>query len=63
MEHSRTFAHPGDGPEDGVVAAGAYLGGRRVADIAIGGAAAWTAKEGHVVWIGLLEPSRPGSGG
>ena len=57
MEHSRTFAQP-EAPEDGVVAAGAYHNGRRVADVAIEGAAEWAAKDGHVVWIGLLEPSR-----
>jgi len=32
--------------------------GRRVADIAIEEAAEWGKKDGHVVWIGLLEPSR-----
>ena len=58
MEHSRSFPAP-ETAEDGVVAAGAYHNGRRVADIAIEDAAAWAAKEGHVVWIGLLEPSRP----
>ena len=30
-----------------------------MADVAIEGAAEWAAKDGHVVWIGLLEPSRP----
>ena len=58
MEHSRSFPAP-ETAEDGVVAAGAYHNGRRVADIAIEDAAVWAAKEGHVVWIGLLEPSRP----
>jgi magnesium transporter len=57
MEHSRSFAPP-QTPEEGVVAAGAYHNGRRVADITIEGAAAWAGKEGHVVWIGLLEPNR-----
>ena len=56
MEHSRSFAQP-EAPEDGVVAAGAYHNGRRVADVTIEGAADWIEKEGHVVWIGLLEPS------
>jgi magnesium transporter len=46
---------PGDTP--GVVAAAAYAGGRRVADIAIDEAADWSRRPGHVVWIGLLEPS------
>jgi magnesium transporter len=54
MEHSPVSVMP----EEGVVAAGAYHNGRRVADIVIEGAAGWAAKEGHVVWIGLLEPNR-----
>jgi magnesium transporter len=41
---------------DGVVAAGAYVDGRRVANIAIEEAASWRSKPGHVVWIGLREP-------
>lgn len=41
---------------EGVVAAGAYVDGRRVANIAIEEAASWRAKPGHVVWIGLHEP-------
>lgn len=45
-------------PESGVVASSVYLGGRRIADIAIEEAGDWAAREGHVVWIGLLEPSR-----
>jgi magnesium transporter len=55
MEHSRSF--PADA-EPGVVASGVYLAGQRVADIAIEEAGQWAAREGHVVWIGLLEPSR-----
>ena len=43
-------------PEPGVIAAGAYAGGRRVADIAIDDAGAWSKRKGHVVWIGLHEP-------
>lgn len=43
-------------PTDGVVAAGAYVDGRRVANIAISEASSWRAKPGHVVWIGLHEP-------
>ena len=42
--------------EPGVVAASAYAGGRRVADIAIDEAGEWSKKPSHVVWIGLLEP-------
>jgi magnesium transporter len=56
MEHSRSFENEVP-PEPGVVAAGVYLEGRRVGDIPIDGAADWAGKDGHVVWIGLLEPS------
>src|SRR5476651_1472826 len=44
-------------PEPGLVAAGVYAGGRRVSDVAIDEAGAWSKKQGHVVWIGLFEPS------
>jgi len=43
--------------EAGVVASSVYAGGTRVADIAIDDARDWSRKPGHVVWIGLLEPS------
>ena len=43
--------------EEGVVASSVYAGGRRVADIAVDEAASWRKRPGHVVWIGLLEPS------
>jgi magnesium transporter len=41
---------------NGVVAAGAYVDGRRVANIAIDEASSWRSRPGHVVWIGLHEP-------
>jgi magnesium transporter len=41
----------------GVVASVVYADGRRVADIAIETAGDWSHKPGHVVWIGLHEPS------
>jgi magnesium transporter len=41
---------------EGIVAAGAYVDGRRVANIAIGEASSWRSRPGHVVWIGLHEP-------
>ena len=44
-------------PEPGVVAAGVYAGGRRVADITIDAAKEWAKRPGHVVWIGLFEPT------
>jgi magnesium transporter len=46
-------------PEDenvSVVASCVYANGQRIADISIDEAGTWTQKEGHVVWIGLLEP-------
>jgi magnesium transporter len=43
--------------EPGVVAASVYLNGRRLQDIAIEEAGAWSKRDGHVVWIGLKEPS------
>jgi magnesium transporter len=44
--------------EAGVVAAGVYAGGRKVAELgAIEEAADWHERPGHVVWIGLFEPS------
>src|SRR5204862_3754351 len=41
---------------EGVVAAGVYVDGRRIANIAIDEASSWRSKPGHVVWIGLYEP-------
>jgi magnesium transporter len=43
--------------DTGIVAASVYVNGRRVAGIAIEEAGAWSKKPGHVVWIGLFEPS------
>jgi len=48
--------HPGN-KEPGLVAASVYARGQRVQDIRIEEAGAWAHKEGHVVWIGLREPS------
>ena len=45
------------GSEAGVVAAGVYAQGRRVRDIPIEEAGQWAKRPGHVVWIGLYEPS------
>jgi magnesium transporter len=41
---------------EGVVAAGVYVDGRRVANINIDEASSWRSRPGHVVWIGLHEP-------
>ena len=48
---------PSAGPEAGVVASSVYSGGRRVKDITIEEAGEWSQRPGHVVWIGLYEPS------
>jgi magnesium transporter len=53
---SSDVAKPEPAAADGVVAAGAYVEGRRVANIAIDEAAGWRSKPDHVVWIGLHEP-------
>lgn len=57
MEQPRDLAPPVL-DTTGIIAAGVYREGRRVRDIAIEEAGDWTGREGHVVWIGLLEPSR-----
>jgi magnesium transporter len=41
---------------EGVVAAGVYVDGRRVANIGIDESSSWRNQPGHVVWIGLHEP-------
>lgn len=56
MDHVREFK-PAP-PAAGIIASSVYESGRRVADIPIEEAGAWAGKDGHVVWIGLLEPSR-----
>ncbi len=43
--------------ETGVIAASVYAAGRRVLDIPVDEAGAWSKRAGHIVWIGLLEPS------
>lgn len=56
MDQPREFT---PGPQDSrIVASSVYVAGRRVADIPIEEAGAWSRKEDHVVWIGLLEPDR-----
>lgn len=44
--------------DPGVVAASVYASGRRISDISIEDAGAWSKKPHHVVWIGLHEPDR-----
>ena len=51
------LATPAPSPEPHVVAAGVYAGGKRIADIPIDEAGEWAKRPGHVVWIGLYEPS------
>lgn len=41
----------------GVVASTVYAHGRRIVDVPLTDAGNWSRKEGHVVWIGLLEPN------
>jgi magnesium transporter len=41
----------------GVVASAVYAGGQRVAEVPIGDVGEWSRRPGHVVWIGLHEPS------
>ncbi|WP_338828589.1 magnesium/cobalt transporter CorA [Bradyrhizobium sp. 27S5] len=53
---SPTVATAGPVNSDGVIAAGVYVEGRRIANIAIDEAANWRSKPDHVVWIGLHEP-------
>ena len=40
----------------GIVNAAVYVGGRKLADIAIEEAGKWSKRPGHLVWIGLFEP-------
>jgi magnesium transporter len=54
VEH-KALAHLS--PEPGVVAASVYASGRCISDIPIEEAGKWAKKPGHVVWIGLFEPS------
>lgn len=56
MEQARSFESRR--AEAGIVASSVYLAGQRVAEFAVEEAGAWAEKDGHVVWIGLLEPSR-----
>jgi magnesium transporter len=41
----------------GVVASAVYAGGQRVAEVPMADVGEWSRKPGHVVWIGLHEPS------
>jgi magnesium transporter len=50
-------SHANPASEPGLVAASVYSDGRRITDISIGEAREWAARPGHVVWIGLHEPS------
>lgn len=52
-QHDDEAAH-----EPGVVAASVYAGGQLIADIPIEQAGASSERDGHVVWIGLHEPSK-----
>src|SRR6476646_5035837 len=56
MEYVREFK-PAPA-SSGIIASSVYTAGKRIADIPIEEAGEWSRKEGHVVWIGLLEPDR-----
>ena len=56
-QQHRSFDTPA-APEPGVVAASVDVAGKRVAHVSIEEAGEWARREGHVVWIGLLEPGR-----
>jgi magnesium transporter len=45
------------GNEPGLVNSSVYANGRRVKEIAVDEAGEWARRPGHVVWIGLVEPS------
>jgi magnesium transporter len=45
------------GSEPGIVASTVYAHGKRVSDVTIEQAGEWSKRPGHVVWIGLFEPS------
>lgn len=45
------------GSEPGLVNSSVYADGRRVREIAVDEAGEWATRPGHVVWIGLFEPS------
>ena len=43
--------------QPGLVMSAAYADGRRVRDVAVEDASEWARRPGHLVWIGLYEPS------
>jgi magnesium transporter len=55
MAHSEVFAPANENL--GLVAASAYVDGRRVAEVSLAEAGEWAQRPHHVVWIGLHEPS------
>jgi len=57
MDQPIKSLHPLPARESSVVAAAAYAGGHRVAEIMVEEAGEWSRRPGHVVWIGLHEPS------
>jgi magnesium transporter len=52
------ITRPNLGAEPGVVNARAYANGKCAAEITVDEAGAWRTRPGHVVWIGLFEPSQ-----
>ena len=50
-------AEPEPAAKSSLIAATVYADGARVRDIAVSDGGEWAKREGHVVWIGLLDPS------
>ena len=49
---AQSYAFPAANENRGVVAASAYVDGRRVADISVVEAGEWVRRPRHIVWIG-----------
>jgi magnesium transporter len=57
MDAKVAAARESPASQPGVIACSAYASGRRVADIKLDEAGEWAKRPGHLVWIGLFEPS------
>ncbi|WP_407523124.1 magnesium and cobalt transport protein CorA [Methylobacterium oryzisoli] len=57
MALTPTAPAPISAQKPGVVMSAAYADGRRVSDVNIEDAGEWARRPGHLVWIGLYEPS------
>src|SRR3712207_5310113 len=52
-----TSATSAPSQKPGVVMSAAYANGQRVNDVAVEDAGEWARRPGHLVWLGLYEPS------